>query len=88
MGAGAGCDAQYLFANDILGYTDGHIPRHSKIYRDFATEYARLQDERVAAFREFATDVKQGAYPEDKHILHMAPAELDGFMAGLEKRRG
>jgi 3-methyl-2-oxobutanoate hydroxymethyltransferase len=31
MGAGAGCDAQYLFSNDILGYTEGHIPRHSKI---------------------------------------------------------
>ena len=30
MGAGAGCDAQYLFANDILGYTEGHVPRHSK----------------------------------------------------------
>jgi 3-methyl-2-oxobutanoate hydroxymethyltransferase len=26
MGAGAGCDAQYLFSNDILGYTEGHIP--------------------------------------------------------------
>ena len=87
MGAGAGCDAQYLFANDILGYTQGHIPRHSKIYRDFAREYARLHDERVAAFREFATDIAQGAYPEDKHILHMAPAELDGFLTGLERRR-
>ena len=87
MGAGAGCDAQYLFANDILGYTEGHIPRHSKIYRDFKAEYARLQDERIAAFREFAADVAQGEYPQDKHILHMAPAELDGFMAGLERRR-
>src|SRR5690606_35673978 len=38
MGAGAGCDAQYLFANDILGYTEGHIPRHSKVYRDFRAE--------------------------------------------------
>jgi 3-methyl-2-oxobutanoate hydroxymethyltransferase len=26
MGAGAGCDAQYLFANDMLGYTEGHVP--------------------------------------------------------------
>ena len=86
MGAGAGCDAQYLFSNDILGYTEGHIPRHSKIYRDFAAEYTRLQSERVAAFREFATDVAQGSYPEDKHILHMAPAEMDRFLTGLERR--
>lgn len=86
MGAGAGCDAQYLFANDILGYTDGHIPRHSKVYRDFAAEYARLQEERIAAFREYVGDVESGAYPEDRHILHMAPAELDAFRNGLEKR--
>ena len=42
MGAGAGCDAQYLFANDLLGYTTGHVPRHYKAYADFAGEYARL----------------------------------------------
>jgi 3-methyl-2-oxobutanoate hydroxymethyltransferase len=87
MGAGAGCDAQYLFANDMLGYTEGHIPRHSKVYRDFAAEYARLQAERVAAFREFAAEVESGAFPEDRHILHMAPRELDGFLEGLERRR-
>ena len=57
MGAGAGCDAQYLFANDLLGYTAGHVPRHSKVYRDFAAEYARLQGERIAAFAEFRAEV-------------------------------
>jgi 3-methyl-2-oxobutanoate hydroxymethyltransferase len=85
MGAGAGCDAQYLFANDILGYTEGRIPRHSKVYRDFAAEYARLQEERIAAFREFAADVESGAYPEDRHLVRMDPAELDRFRAGLEQ---
>lgn len=84
MGAGPGCDAQYLFANDILGYTDGHTPRHSKVYRDFAAEYARLQQERVAAFQEFAADVASGAYPEDKHLVWMDPAELETFRERLE----
>ena len=85
MGAGAGCDAQYLFSNDILGYTEGHIPRHSKIYRDFASEYARLQTERVGAFSEFVSDVNSGAYPEEKHVVRMAPGELEGFREGLER---
>ncbi len=87
MGAGSGCDAQYLFANDILGYSEGHIPRHSKVYRDFKAEHARLQAERVAAFREFAGDVETGAFPAESHILHMAPPELDVFLDGLEKLR-
>ena len=35
MGSGSGCDGQYLFVNDVLGYTSytsGHTSRHSKIY--------------------------------------------------------
>jgi len=84
MGAGAGCDAQYLFANDILGYTEGHIPRHAKVYRDFAAEHARLQRERIAAFGEFAADVERGAFPGDGHLVQMAPEELARFRAGLE----
>lgn len=88
MGAGAGCDAQYLFANDILGYTEGHIPRHSKIYRDFKAEYARLQAERIAAFREFAADVASGAYPEDRHLVAMPPAEFETFMDRLASGEG
>ena len=43
MGGGPSGDAQYLFSTDILGYTDGHVPRHSKQYRDFRPELDRLQ---------------------------------------------
>lgn len=84
MGAGAGCDAQYLFAEDILGTNRGHMPRHSKVYRNFAAEYDRLQAERVAAFKEFIADVASSAYPEDKHVVKMAAAELSAFQAALK----
>ena len=83
MGAGAGCDAQYLFATDILGETRGHIPRHAKVYRNFAAEYDRLQAERVAAFSEFRADVQSGAFPQDEHLVRMGPAELDTFLQGI-----
>jgi 3-methyl-2-oxobutanoate hydroxymethyltransferase len=83
MGAGAGCDAQYLFAVDVLGENRGHMPRHSKVYRNFAAEHDRLQAERVAAFREYVADVESGAYPEDRHILHMPKAELETFLSRL-----
>ena len=86
MGAGAGCDAQYLFAEDILGTNRAHMPRHSKVYRNFAAEYDRLQAERVAAFKEFIADVASSAYPEDKHVVKMAAAELSAFQAALKGR--
>ncbi len=84
MGAGPGCDAQYLFAEDILGTNRGHMPRHSKVYRNFAAEYDRLQSERVAAFREFITDVASAAYPEGQHVVNMAAGELVAFRAALQ----
>ena len=80
MGAGTGCDAQYLFADDILGQNRGHMPRHSKVYRNFAAEYDRLQAERIAAFSEYVADVNSLAYPEDRHVVHMDPQQLRLFM--------
>jgi 3-methyl-2-oxobutanoate hydroxymethyltransferase len=85
MGAGGGCDAQYLFAEDILGEGRNRAPRHSKVYRDFAAEYERLQKERVAAFSEFVSDVNSTAFPEDQHIVKMEPEELRKFMKAIGK---
>jgi 3-methyl-2-oxobutanoate hydroxymethyltransferase len=84
MGSGPGCDAQYLFAEDILGANRGHLPRHAKVYRDFAAEEDRLQQERIAAFREFIADVEGGAYPEDRHLVRMKEEERDRFLQGLD----
>lgn len=83
MGAGPGCDAQYLFAEDILGENGGHIPRHAKVYRNFAAEYDRLQNERIAAFSEYCDDVAHGTFPEPRHLIHLDPNEHDAFLEGI-----
>ncbi len=83
MGAGTGCDAQYLFADDVLGQNDGHVPRHAKVYRNFQAEYARLQQERIAAFREFAADVAEGRYPAAEHLVGIADDEFEAFRQQL-----
>jgi 3-methyl-2-oxobutanoate hydroxymethyltransferase len=80
MGAGTGGDAQYLFSEDVLGFTRGHKPRHAKTYRNFRAEYDRLQQERIAAFSEFRRDVEQGLYPEEHHLVPIADAEFDAFL--------
>ncbi len=85
MGAGPGCDAQYLFAEDVLGSNRGHMPRHSKVYRNFAAEFDRLQGERVAAFREFVADVESRAFPEERHIVRMHPEELAKFLREMNR---
>ncbi len=85
MGAGTGCDAQYLFAEDVLGENRGHMPRHSKVYRNFAAEYDRLQMERIAAFSEFVADVNSLTYPEEKHLVRMDAEELRQFTKRIEQ---
>ena len=85
MGAGSHCDAQYLYAEDVLGTNTGHIPRHAKTYRNFAAEYARLQADRVAAFREFVADVNSGAYPEPGNNVQVEAQILDAFTDWLER---
>jgi 3-methyl-2-oxobutanoate hydroxymethyltransferase len=84
MGAGTGCDAQYLFAEDVLGQNRGHYPRHARAYRNFAAEYDRLHQERIAAFQEFAEDVRSGAYPGREHLVTMEAGELAAFLDRLD----
>ena len=85
MGSGPGCDAQYLFAEDVLGANRGHMPRHSKVYRNFAAEFDKPQRERVKAFSEYIADAESGAYPEQSHVIRMPSAELLAFGAGLKQ---
>lgn len=85
MGAGAGCDAQYLFSADVTGTNRGHIPRHAKVYRNFAAEYDRLQTERIAAYKEFAADVSSGSYPEARHKVPIESGELETFLAAIDR---
>ncbi|MEM7426208.1 MAG: 3-methyl-2-oxobutanoate hydroxymethyltransferase [Pseudomonadota bacterium] len=80
LGSGDGCDAQYLFSADILGENRGHIPRHAKVYRNFAAERDRLQQERVSAYREYISDVQNGAFPEETHVVQMRDGELAAFL--------
>jgi 3-methyl-2-oxobutanoate hydroxymethyltransferase len=85
MGSGTGCDCNYLFSDDVLGQTRGHIPKHAKVYRNFAAEYDRLQQERIAAFREFHGDVQTHAFPEKTQVISALPGELEKFKAMLAK---
>lgn len=87
MGAGPHADAQYLFAEDVLGYTRGHKPRHAKIYRDFASEYERLQQQRVEAFKEFINDVNTGQYPQASHCVGISDEEFTKFTSFIQSQR-
>lgn len=84
MGSGGGCDVQYLFAVDILGETVGRMPRHARRYADFASDYARLQDRRIAAFAAYHAAALDGSYPAAPELVAGDPVETAAFRDWLE----
>ncbi|MDQ1663274.1 MAG: 3-methyl-2-oxobutanoate hydroxymethyltransferase, partial [Blastococcus sp.] len=60
IGAGVDCDAQVLVWPDMAGYTGGRVPK-------FVKRYADLRAELLRAAREFADDVRGGAFPGPEH---------------------
>jgi 3-methyl-2-oxobutanoate hydroxymethyltransferase len=85
MGSGNGCDAQYLFAEDILGTNKGHVPRHAKQYVNLQPEYDRLRGLMKQAFTEFHREVTSGVFPDAKRKVEVQPDELSKFLSGLEQ---
>ena len=84
MGAGSAGHAQYLFSEDVLGENTGHIPRHAKVYANFAAERARLQEMRVAAYGHFVRDVHEGIYPAPQHLVRSDTDVVAAFRDWLE----
>jgi 3-methyl-2-oxobutanoate hydroxymethyltransferase len=62
IGAGAGCDAQVLVINDLLGLTE-KPPKLAKAY-------ANLRQTIGDAATAFARDVGSGSFPDDEHTYH------------------
>lgn len=60
IGAGPGCDGQVLVLYDMLGITQGRLPRFVK---DFVTEAGSIP----AAIRAYVSAVKTGRYPAPEH---------------------
>ena len=85
MGSGSDCDAQYLFANDVLGYTQDHVPRHARIYRNFRAEFDKLQNERVSAFKEFHSDTVNQTFNDPKITVGIEDKEYEEFLKLADK---
>ncbi len=72
IGAGAACDGQVLVYHDLLGLSEGHLPR-------FVKKYANLSREIRDALEAYVDDVRTGAFPSDEYSYAMPEEELAGF---------
>jgi 3-methyl-2-oxobutanoate hydroxymethyltransferase len=76
IGAGAHCDGQVLVWHDLLGLYEGHAPR-------FVKQYAELAPTIGAAVEQYASEVRDGSFPEEKHTYSMNDEELALFEEAL-----
>ncbi len=72
IGAGPDCDGQVLVYHDLLGLTEGHLPR-------FVKRYANLSREIRDALEAYAAEVRSGAFPGEEHTYEMPAEELAEF---------
>ena len=87
IGSGNAADAQFLFAEDILGQSQIKFPRHAKQYANFDKIMQNLQKERINAFKEFKSDVKKNKFPTKKHSISLEKKELINFRKFLHNRK-
>ena len=80
IGAGASCDGQVLVYHDLLGLTEGHLPR-------FVKRYANLSREIRDALDAYAADVRAGSFPAEEHTYAMPEEELRAFLEGIDDPR-
>jgi 3-methyl-2-oxobutanoate hydroxymethyltransferase len=79
IGSGNAADAQFLFAEDILGQSQIQFPRHAKKYTNFEKLMKKIQNERINAFREFNSEVKKNKFPSKKNLITIEKKELMNF---------
>ena len=85
IGSGNGGDVQFLFAEDILGASQGPFPRHSKQYCNLLKEAQRIQKIRVNAFKDFIDDVNSDNFPSNNFEVEVTEEFVERFCNYLDK---
>ncbi len=70
IGSGRYCDGQVLVLHDILGLYPRFVPKFAKRYTDLASTIK-------GAVTEYASEVRRGAFPEEKNVFKMDDAERE-----------
>ena len=78
IGSGAKCDGQVLVLHDLVGWTDGHVPR-------FVRQYASIGREIQRAIEEYRHDVQAGQFPTEQNTYPMKEIELNTFLESLNR---
>jgi 3-methyl-2-oxobutanoate hydroxymethyltransferase len=74
IGAGAECDGQVIVFHDLLGLTEGHVPK-------FVRQYANLHEIATEAVKAWFDDIQSGAFPAESESYHMPDEVLKALLS-------
>ena len=69
IGAGKHCDGQVLVYQDMLGYTNGFVPK-------FVKQYADLHSVMLEAFKQYKQECEQRTFPEESRTYAISEEVL------------
>jgi 3-methyl-2-oxobutanoate hydroxymethyltransferase len=79
IGGGPGCSGQLLVTPDVLGMFDKFTPSFAKRYQEF--NKLMLQ-----TFKQYAEEVRTGAFPDEEHSYAMSDEVLSAIEEEFEKK--
>lgn len=78
IGAGPHCDGQILVFHDLVGLSDGHLPKFVKKYLD-------LHQIIKQAIEDYTDDVGKGKFPDQSHSYHLKPEKIEELIQDKSK---
>ena len=88
LGSGPGCDGQFLFSADMLGFHEPRYPGMGKPYEGplprHAKRYANLFEEAKRGFITFKAEVDSGAFPTPNHLIKVDPSVVEAFQLAVD----
>ncbi len=90
LGSGPGCDGQFLYSTDLLGFQEPRFPGMNKPYEGplprHARRYANLFEEAKRGFAAFKADVEHGDFPAQGETIKVDPAVVAAFRSQADGR--
>jgi 3-methyl-2-oxobutanoate hydroxymethyltransferase len=88
LGSGNGCDGQFLYSVDLLGFLEPRFPGLGKPYEGplprHARRYANLFEETKRGFAAFRADVETGDFPAPAETIKADPSVVAAFRSRVE----
>lgn len=88
LGSGSGCNGQFLYSVDLLGFLEPRFPGLGKPYEGplprHARRYANLFEESKRGFAAFRADVERGDFPAPSETINVDQGVVAAFRSKLD----